>query len=48
MLLLYLALARGPVTLVSPLIATFPLATIAISALCFTAASTAARGWSAA
>ncbi len=31
-LLLYLALARGPVTLVSPLIATFPLATIAISA----------------
>ncbi len=31
-LLLYLALARGPVTLVSPLIATFPLATIALSA----------------
>lgn len=34
-LLLYLALARGPVTLVSPLIATFPLATIAISAILY-------------
>ena len=34
-LLLYLALARGPVTLVSPLIATFPLATIAISAVLY-------------
>lgn len=34
-LLLYLALARGPVTLVSPLIATFPLATIALSAIVY-------------
>ena len=34
-LLLYLALARGPVTLVSPLVATFPLATVALSALIY-------------
>jgi len=34
-LLLYLSLAHGPVTLVSPLIATFPLATIAIGALLY-------------
>ena len=34
-LLLYLALARGPVTLVSPLVATFPLATIAIGAIIY-------------
>jgi drug/metabolite transporter (DMT)-like permease len=34
-LLLYLALARGPVTLVSPLVATYPLATIAIGALVY-------------
>lgn len=32
-LLLYAALARGPVTLVSPLVATYPLATIALGAL---------------
>lgn len=34
-LLLYLALARGPVTLVSPLVATYPLATVAIGALLY-------------
>lgn len=34
-LLLYLALARGPVTLVSPLVATYPLATVAIGALVY-------------
>ena len=32
-LLLYAALARGPVTLVSPLVATYPLLTLALSAL---------------
>jgi drug/metabolite transporter (DMT)-like permease len=34
-LLMYAALARGPVALVSPLVATYPLATILISALVF-------------
>ncbi len=32
MLLLYAALARGTVTLVSPLVATYPLFTLALSA----------------
>ena len=32
-LLMYAALAHGPVTLVSPLVASYPLATLALSAL---------------
>src|SRR4029077_8451592 len=32
-LLMYAALARGPVTIVSPLVATYPLVTVAASAL---------------
>ena len=32
-LLMYAALARGPVALVSPLVATYPLVTVALSAL---------------
>ena len=33
MLLLYAALARGPVSIVSPLVATYPLVTVMASAL---------------
>jgi drug/metabolite transporter (DMT)-like permease len=42
-LLLYAALAEGPVTLVSPLVATYPLATLALSALLLRRARIEAR-----
>jgi drug/metabolite transporter (DMT)-like permease len=42
-LLLYAALAHGPVALVSPLVATYPLVTLVLSALCFRAARIAPR-----
>ena len=42
-LLMYAALAQGPVTLVSPLVATYPLVTVALSALVLGKADGGAR-----